>query len=163
MTPAQHARARRPMQRSSPIPAQGSSSALVMPFDHAATFELKGTPGNIVQDVINISSDGAFVAVAIGYGFEEERGRPADLSTPPASPTNDFLPGDVKLFQIPIAALIEGFRLNPKFERLTLADQVNNGRSTGSREGTFSTVRIPNTFVDNIIAVSYTHLRAHET
>jgi len=48
----------------------------VLPFDQAARFELRGIPGNIVQDVINISSDGTFVAVAIGYGFEEERARP---------------------------------------------------------------------------------------
>ena len=98
-----------------PIPVAGSSSAMVMPFDHAATFELKGIPGNIVQDVINISTDGTFVAVAIGYGFEENRARPADLAPPPSSPTNDFLPGDVKLAQIPIAALIEGFRLRREF------------------------------------------------
>jgi hypothetical protein len=126
---------------------------MVIPFDHAATFELKGIPGNIIQDIINISTDGTFVAVAIGYGFEEERGRPADLSSPPPSPTNDFLPGDVTLSQIPIGALIEGFRLNPKFDRLIFADtdQVTNGRSVSARERTFSTVRIPNTFVDNII------------
>ena len=37
---------------------------------------ITGRPGNMVQDVINISSDGVFVAVAIGYGFEEDRERP---------------------------------------------------------------------------------------
>jgi hypothetical protein len=121
-----------------------------MPFDHAATFELKGVPGNIIQDVINISSDGTFVAVAIGYGFEEDRGRAADLQNMPASP-NDFLLGGIKLSQVPIAALIEGFRLNPKFERLTLSDQETNGRSAGARERTLSTVRIPNTFANKII------------
>ena len=79
MMSAQQARARSSIRRTSPPNGAGSSSELVMPFDHAASFELKGIPGNIVQDVINISSDGTFVAVAIGYGFEEDRARPAML------------------------------------------------------------------------------------
>ena len=87
MMPAQQLRARRQMRRSSPVRPVGTSSSMIIPFDHAATFELKGIPGNIIQDVINISTDGTFVAVAVGYGFEEERGRPADLGSPPSSPT----------------------------------------------------------------------------
>jgi hypothetical protein len=49
---------------------------MIILYDHAATFELKGRPGNIVQDVVNVGSDGVFVATAIGYGFEEQRARP---------------------------------------------------------------------------------------
>jgi len=48
----------------------------VVPYDYGATFEIAGTPGAIRQDVINVSPDGIFVAVAIGYGFEEDRSRP---------------------------------------------------------------------------------------
>jgi hypothetical protein len=40
-----------------------------LPYDYVATFALQGKPGNRVQDVINISTDGAFVAVSIGYSF----------------------------------------------------------------------------------------------
>lgn len=40
-----------------------------IPYDYVATFALQGRRGNRVQDVINISIDGAFVAVAIGYSF----------------------------------------------------------------------------------------------
>jgi hypothetical protein len=40
-----------------------------IPYDHVARFRLTGRPNNRVQDVINISVDGAFVAVAIGYSF----------------------------------------------------------------------------------------------
>ena len=41
-----------------------------IPYDYVARFILQGNnPGNRVQDVINISTDGAFVAVAIGYSF----------------------------------------------------------------------------------------------
>jgi hypothetical protein len=40
-----------------------------IPYDHVATFRLEGRAGNRVEDVINVSVDGAFVAVAIGYSF----------------------------------------------------------------------------------------------
>jgi len=117
-----------------------------MPFDHAATFDLKGTPGNIVQDVINISSDGAFVAVAIGYGFEEDRGRTVELID---SLTGDtFKPGALTLSQIPISALIEGFRINPRFERLVFNDQTPGGPL---RERTLSGIDIADAQSDKII------------
>jgi hypothetical protein len=152
MMPVQQARTRGLIRGTSPFVGGGSSSGLV-PFDQAARFDLQGIPGNIVQDVINISSEGTFVAVAIGYGFEEDRARAVKLEPGPVSTTNDFLPGEVTLSQVPVAALIEGFRLNPRFERLILADppQVAGGRRLVSRERTFSTVRIPNTFDGNII------------
>jgi hypothetical protein len=120
---------------------------MVMPFDHAATFELKGIPGNIVQDVINITSDGTFVAVAIGYGFEEDRGRTIALNNPPAA-NSTFKPGSLLLGQIPLDALIEGFRINPRFERL-----VFNDLPAGSplRERTLSGIDIAAAHSDKII------------
>jgi len=148
MMSAQQARARNAM-RTPPrsFNTAGSPAGLVMPFDHAATFDLKGTPGNIVQDVINISSDGAFVAVAIGYGFEEDRGRTVALINPPAVNTT-FKPGALQLSQIPIGALIEGFRINPRFERLVFNDQTPGGPL---RERTLSGIDIAAAQSDKII------------
>jgi hypothetical protein len=40
-----------------------------IPYDYVAKFQLKGECGNRVQDVINISVEGGFVAVSIGYSF----------------------------------------------------------------------------------------------
>jgi len=40
-----------------------------IPYDYVAKFTLRGVRGNRVQDVINISVEGGFVAVAIGYSF----------------------------------------------------------------------------------------------
>ena len=40
-----------------------------IPYDYVARFVLTGVRGNRVQDVINISIEGAFVAVTIGYSF----------------------------------------------------------------------------------------------
>lgn len=47
-----------------------------IPYDYVATFTLEGRRGNRVQDVINISVDGTFVAVAIGYSFISRQGTP---------------------------------------------------------------------------------------
>lgn len=91
----------------------------VIPFDHAATFALRGQPGRVVQDVINIGPDGVFVATAIGYGFEEERARDLLLAPgPEQTSAGRWLPGDVTLDQIPVDALIDGVRLAPRYERL---------------------------------------------
>jgi hypothetical protein len=105
-------------------PAPGASEGIIIPYDHAATFELTGRPGNIVQDVISVGSDGVFVATAIGYGFEEQRARPinnpglavAPAPAPaPAAIPPPITPGDAPLGELPLAALIEGFRISPKF------------------------------------------------
>lgn len=40
-----------------------------IPYDYVARFVLTGKAGNRVQDVVNISIEGAFVAVTIGYSF----------------------------------------------------------------------------------------------
>jgi hypothetical protein len=50
-----------------------------IPYDYVAKFRLQGKAGNRVQDVINISTEGGFVAVAIGYSFI-----PAKLATSPS-------------------------------------------------------------------------------
>jgi hypothetical protein len=62
-----------PLVRPAPdgmTPAIAAPTVKEIPYDYVATFKLDGQkPGNRVQDVINISVDGAFVAVAIGYSF----------------------------------------------------------------------------------------------
>jgi hypothetical protein len=63
-----------------------------IPYDYVAKFTLQGKRGNRVQDVINISIEGAFVAVAIGYSFIPAR---LESSQPPillqAAALNKFL------------------------------------------------------------------------
>jgi hypothetical protein len=74
-------------------PASGAvMNAREIPYDYVATFNLEGRAGNRVQQVINISVDGAFVAVAIGYSFI-----PAKL---PALPVVEVGSGST-LFSIP--------------------------------------------------------------
>lgn len=146
----------------------------VVPYDYGATFQIAGTPGAIRQDVINVSPDAVFVAVAIGYGFEEERSRPLLMDVqsrvaPPgravrrggAIPANLVLPantgfgtpamirpGDVTLGEIPPAALISGFRVNPKLEGL-----VFGGLGAGGALGNGSVVSSDREFADEEVSV----------
>jgi hypothetical protein len=51
------------------MPPPAASPTKEIPYDYVAKFKLQGRPGNRVQDVINISIEGGFVTVAIGYSF----------------------------------------------------------------------------------------------
>jgi hypothetical protein len=55
-----------------------------IPYDYVARFVLTGKAGNRVQDVVNISIEGAFVAVTIGYSFI-----PAPNDSGVVTPAND--------------------------------------------------------------------------
>ena len=116
----QNSRRRAVPRRYGTAPSPGTSPTSVIPYDYAASFELRGIPGNIVQDVISVSADGVFVAVAIGYGFEEERGQTIDV---PINASTTFKAGDVTLERIPTDLLITGFRLDPKLAPLVFPDQ----------------------------------------
>src|SRR5262245_2205583 len=71
-----------------PAPGAGGDGAILaeryttwrgpLPFDYAVSLSLLGKPGNIVQGAITIGPEAAFVATAIGYGFEEDLYRPID-------------------------------------------------------------------------------------
>lgn len=51
------------------MPAPIAASVKEIPYDYVATFRLKGEASNRIQDVISVSTEGSFVAVAIGYSF----------------------------------------------------------------------------------------------
>ena len=119
--PPQRLSARRPGPAPAARPDASAPIGSVVPFDHAARFELTGRPGNVVQDVINISAEGIFVATAISYGLDEERGVPLPATGIVAGSAVN--PGDIRLDQIPPAALIEGFRVDPALNRLVFAPE----------------------------------------
>ena len=101
-------------------PGPGTRLGEVIPYDYGAVFPITGRPGNVVQSVINTAPDSVFVAVAIGYGFEEDRGRALSFVRIPAVTT--VRPGDVRLGDLPASALIEGFRINPRSEHLVFRE-----------------------------------------
>src|SRR5688572_10480957 len=104
--------ARRPVAGPTPNAVEGPGPRpFVIPYEHCAVFSLTGRPGNILQDVITVSPEGVFVATAMGYGFDEERGRPLELNI--VNPNDPLPPGDITLGEIPATALIDGVRVNP--------------------------------------------------
>jgi hypothetical protein len=116
-------------------PVDRAASGTIISYDYAATFKLTGRPGNIIHDVINISPEGAFIATAMGYGLEEERGRPVEIPRQGTALLKDpFLPSNITLDQIPQEALIEGFRVNPRFESNVFTDPVPMGTTVRERE-----------------------------
>ncbi|MDX2033438.1 MAG: hypothetical protein SF339_22370 [Blastocatellia bacterium] len=93
--------------------ARGLPAGRVIPYEYVADFMLTGEVGNLVQDVINVSVEGVFVAVSIGYGLVEDRGE--SLILPAPSPTTL---SEVALGHLPPDALLDGFRLNPNLRGL---------------------------------------------
>jgi hypothetical protein len=51
------------------MPVTDTPTVKEIPYDYVARFVLLGQRSNRIQDVINISTDGAFVATAIAYSF----------------------------------------------------------------------------------------------
>jgi len=131
-------------------PGPGTRLGEVIPYDYGAVFPITGRPGNVVQSVINTAPDSLFVAVAIGYGFEEDRGRALSVERIPTVGT--VRPGDIRLDELPASALIEGFRVNPRSENLVFRQDERRGREFTDdalptalvRDGTlFQRVRAP--------------------
>lgn len=74
-----------PMLHDAPSPPAemtAAATAKEIPYDHVVTFALLGQRGNRVQDVVNVSIEGAFVAVAIGYSFVAAPLAPVDPPAP---------------------------------------------------------------------------------
>jgi len=55
-----------PSEARRPRAAEGMTAGAVIPYDAVASFRIIGRAGNLLQDVISISTDGVFVATAIG-------------------------------------------------------------------------------------------------
>ena len=114
----------------------------VIPYDYVAEFEISGGVGSIVPDVINVSAEGVFVAVAIGYSFEENR---VESITLPELPTNGQT--TIPLSAFPPDALIEGIRIDPRYEPVAL----KNGALDPNLDPTlarniFQRIKPPSTF-----------------
>ena len=119
----------------------------VIPYEYGAVFPITGQPGNVVQSVINTAPDSLFVAVAIGYGFEEDRGRALRFEPAPQGddlPPGTVRPGDIKLRELPASALIERLSRQPalrksRFRRERRICQCSAARRAGEQWRAFST------------------------
>ena len=93
--------------------ATAPSARAIVPFDCMASFALTGRVGNSIEAVINVGAEGVFVATGISYGLDEDRARPVALQIAANGPS--IVPRDLLLQDIPSLALIEGFRVNPRY------------------------------------------------
>ena len=70
----------------------GATGVKEIPYDYVATFKLTGTRGKRIQDVINITTEGTFVAVSVGSSFVPGEKALAPTSAPsPIQTTFDAL------------------------------------------------------------------------
>src|SRR5262245_50831363 len=126
---------RRPNARETRFGKQQSSDlpwVKVIPYDYQAKFEVSGELGRVVEDVINISVEGVFVAVAIGYAFQEDRTEPLTLS---GEQTTKL--GDLTLDRFPPDALIDAIRISPRFRAVAITES-QNGQVQLNRDLDFS-------------------------
>ncbi len=92
----------------------------IIPFDYVAKFELQGNVGNLIEDVINISVEGTFIAVAIGYSLAADTASKTELVL---SSDEDKLK-DKTLADIAPHVLMDGFRFNPAFEKVAFPNGI---------------------------------------
>jgi hypothetical protein len=97
-------------------------AAPVIPYEYVADFTLRGEVGNLLQDVINVSVEGVFVATSIGYGLAEDRAENVPLINPPEKLET------LTLANLPPDVLIDGFRVNPDLRAAVLR---NGGLNPG--------------------------------
>jgi hypothetical protein len=120
----------------------------VIPYEYVAEFTLRGgvdNVGNLVQDVINISVEGIFVAVSIGYGLVEDRATSLQLITPPGTTPPTTL-GAVRLANLPLDVLIEGFRLNPNMSAIAIQQNGQLNMDLPVTPETFQRLKSANNF-----------------
>jgi hypothetical protein len=118
----------------------------VIPYDYVADFPITGNVGNIVEDVINVSSEGVFVAVSIGYGFEEDRVETINLPEPTVSNGSAGLK-DIRLSDFPPDALIEGIRIDPRYEAVAVSNSVlDPNLNPAIARNMFQRIRPPSAF-----------------
>jgi hypothetical protein len=99
-----------------------------IPFDYVFQFAMLGQRGNKVQDVVEISTEGVFVALSVGYSLVlDERKTPRTFR--PVIPKGDIARlANITLGQILLglekigADLTLGFRLNANAANLLAAD-----------------------------------------
>ena len=130
-----------------PLPA--AAPELVSAYDYAAVFRLTGTPGNIHQDVITISPDAIFVAVAISYGLDEVRSEPLPVTLPGTPAT--FVPADdIRLGLIAPDALLNGVRVATRLEPVVF-DELQQAPGVRPRPLQFSSNAIPSAFAATVL------------
>src|SRR5262249_23504927 len=112
----------RPRYGPAPVQTGGVEASPSLPFDYAAAVPITGRPGAVHEAVINISPDGPFTAVAVSYGFEQDRGSSFEILLNSANPP--VPPGDLTLTAFPVDVLLDGLRVGPNYLPLVFETRV---------------------------------------
>lgn len=110
------------------MPVTDTPTVKEIPYDYVARFILSGQPGNRVPDVINISTDGAFVATAIGYSFIpglSVRNQIVSVEIPQLGDPDGGEP-DPPFFVFNPDFLRLGHLFSPFADELILSDRINS-------------------------------------
>lgn len=115
--------------------ARGPAEGAHLPFVYAVQLPLRGEPGRVVEGVIAMGADSGFMATSISYGLEQQRGE--DISATPLAVNNAQSVPSLQLGQFPVAALLRGVRLNPRY----LATLLNTDPTLVGMPGILATER----------------------
>jgi len=142
-----------PAQRAAPRPS-APAAAKTIPFDYVFQFTLLGQRGNKVQDVVEISTEGIFVALSVGYSLViDELKTPRtfgpviesseiDLTSTTSRPLAEIKLGEIAAGLEKIGAdLTVGFRLNPASANLLASGLPLDTVSEGALNRVFETGR----------------------
>lgn len=134
-----------------PMPAEAAASGTVIPYDYAATFKLTGRRGNTIQDVVSISPDSVFVAVGISYGLDQQRAQSLRLfDDDPQNQRPPFRPGSITLGEIPVGALLDGIRVNPRLRSIMFTEQPGRRRDSEEFSVEPVTVQVANQLIEQM-------------
>ena len=125
----------------------------IIPYDYVAEFPITGVVGNVTQDVISVSVEGVFVAVSVSYAFEEDRATPVQMNLGEGGK----LLRDITLADLPPDVLIEGFRIDPRFEAVALLNSsLDPGLNVTASRNIFQRIKPPESFSFLLSTVDYT-------
>ena len=91
--------------------------ARLIPFDYVSRLALTGQADRRVEHEIIV--DGSFVASSISYGLQTDS---ADIPIASAPGSGGLDLSNVRLDELPIRALVEGFRVRPEMTRFAFLD-----------------------------------------
>src|SRR5262245_24157803 len=131
------------------------ASVKTIPFDYVFQFTLMGQRGNKVQDVVEISTEGLFIALSVGYSLIlDERKTPRtfgpviedsgiELTATTTRPLAQITLGEVGTALRKLGAdLTLGFRLNPDAANFFTSDLPFDQLSPEARDRVFETGRV---------------------
>ena len=158
-----------------PQPVVTTDAQRTIPFDYVFRFELVGIAGRVHSQIVDVSVEGMFTAVSIGYGvvaepvvreFGPQLPRIIALGGAPNLGAQSFADvinalgsalgegrGGAVVGPRTTAVLLNGIRLNPRFASLALAAGGGAPLSAATLERLFEVVPVPTEDIQFLYAI----------